>query len=101
QAIDTDPLLLKRTSGELVLANPSRALYTPQATHQLYAKGIVYRRSPYRLVSLPLVKIYNLGERDVTVNELAALCAEPNVHMRFLRKIDGSLIQVFRHDGRV
>jgi hypothetical protein len=101
QAIDTDPLLLKRTSGELVLANPSRALFTPQASHHLYAKGIVYQRNPYRLVSLPLIKIYNLGERDVTVNELAALCAESNVQMRFLRKIDGSLIQVFRHDGHV
>jgi hypothetical protein len=101
EAIDQDPLLLKRSSGELVLANPSRALYTPQTTHQLYAKGIVYQRHPYRLVSLPLVKIYNLGERDITLTELAGLCAEPNVGLRFLRKIDGSLIQVFRHAGHV
>ncbi len=100
-AIDADPLLIKRTSGELVLANASKVLYTPQAQHQLYAKGIVYRRSPYRLASLPLIKIYNLGERDVTVADLASLGVEPGVRLRFLRKIDGSLVQVFRADGRV
>jgi hypothetical protein len=101
EAIDRDPLLLKRQSGPLVLANASQALYTPQQEHQLFAKGIVYRRDPYRIASLPLVKIYNLGERDVTVADLAALMGEPNVRLRFLRKIDGSLIQVFRHDGRI
>src|SRR5579884_1768631 len=101
EAIDRDPMLLKRQSGPLVLANASQALYTPQHEHQLYAKGIVYRRAPYRVVSLPLIKIYNLGEREVTVADLAALLDEPNMRLRFLRKIDGSLIQVFRHDGRV
>jgi hypothetical protein len=101
EAIDRDPLLLKRASGPLVLANASQALYTPQAEHQLFAKGIVYRRHPHRVVSLPLVKIYNLGEGDVTVANLAALIEEPHARLRFLRKIDGSLIQVFHHDGRV
>lgn len=101
EAIDRDPLLLKRESGSLVLANASQALYTPQQEHQLYAKGIVYRRTPYRLVSLPLIKIYNLGERAVTVADLVALMNEPNLSLRFLRKIDGSLVQVFRHEGRV
>ncbi len=101
EAIDRDPLLLKRESGPLVLANASQALYTPQYEHQLYAKGIVYRRDPYRLVSLPLIKIYNLGERDVTASGLAALGLETRTRLRFLRKIDGSLIQVFRHEGRI
>jgi hypothetical protein len=100
-AIDADPILLKRESGGLVLANASQELYTPQAEHQLYAKGIVYRRDPYRLVSLPLMKIYNLGERDVTVADLTGLASAPDVRLHFLRKIDGSLVQVFRHDGRV
>jgi RNA ligase len=100
-AIDNDPLLFKRESGGLVLANAGKELFTPQQEHQLFAKGIVYRRAPYRLVSLPLIKIYNAGERDVTVRELSALAAEPDMHLRFLRKIDGSLIQVFRADGRV
>lgn len=101
EAIDRDPMLLKRQSGSLVLANASQALYTPQQEHQLYAKGIVYRRDPYRLVSLPLIKIFNLGERDVTSADLVSLADEPNVRLRFLRKIDGSLIQVFRHEDRV
>jgi hypothetical protein len=100
EAIDRDPLLLKRSSGPLVLANASQALYTPQHEHQLFAKGIVYRRDPYHVVSLPLIKIFNLGERDVTIADLAALRNEPNVRLHFLRKIDGSLIQVFRYDGR-
>ena len=99
-AIDADPLLIKRVSGDLVLANASAKLFTPQAAHQLYAKGIVYRRDPFRLVSLPLVKIYNIGERDVTAAELSAIAAEPGTRLRFLRKLDGSLVQVFRHAGR-
>lgn len=100
-AIDADPLLLKKTSGDLVLANPSLELYTPQIEHQLFAKGIVYQRNPYRLVSLPLVKIYNLGEREVTVGDLAGILTEPGVRLHFLRKLDGSLIQTFAHDGRL
>ncbi len=101
EAIDRDPLLLKKESSGLVLANASQELYTPQAAHQLFAKGIVYRRQPYRLVSLPLIKIYNLGEKSVTLDDLARMAAEPEVRLHFLRKVDGSLIQVFRADGRV
>ena len=101
RAIDADPLLLKREGCGLVLANASKELYTPQQEHQLYAKGIVFRRDPYRLVSLPLIKIYNLGERNVTAADLAALASGPNVRLHFLRKFDGSLIQVFRAEGRV
>jgi hypothetical protein len=100
-AIDGDPLLLKRTSGDLVLANASQTLYTPQEQHQLYAKGIIYTRNPYRLVSLPLLKIYNVGEREVTPMDLTKLCAEEGLRLRYLRKMDGTLIQVFRHAGRV
>src|SRR6187402_3142786 len=94
-AIDADPLLVKRESGGLVLANASQLLYTPQQQHQLYAKGIVYRRAPYRLVSLPLIKIYNVGERGMSAAELSSIAGEPDVRLRFLRKLDGSLIQVF------
>jgi len=100
RAIDQDPLLLKKESSGLVLANASQRLYTPQAEHQLFAKGIVYRREPYRLVSLPLIKIYNVGEREVTVAQLTDLAAQDGAQLRFLRKVDGSLVQVFRADGR-
>jgi hypothetical protein len=98
-AIDADELLVKRQSGDLILANASKALFTPQRQHQLYAKGIVYRRDPYRLVSLPLIKIYNLGERSVSIDDLAALNVR-GVRVRFLRKLDGCLVQAFRADGR-
>ncbi|MGL4552957.1 MAG: RNA ligase, partial [Gemmataceae bacterium] len=100
-AIDADPLLLHRSAGGLVLANASKKLYTPAAQHQLYAKGVVYRRDPFRLVSLPLVKIYNVGERGVNAADLASVAAEPGVRLRFLRKMDGSLIQAFRDAGRL
>lgn len=100
--IDADPLLLKRQSGDLTLANAGPMLFTPQAPHQLYAKGIVYRREPWELVSLPLVKIYNLGEKDVSVADLAGIAAEPgNARLHFLRKLDGTLLQRFQRDGRV
>jgi hypothetical protein len=102
RAIDADPLLLKRQSGPLVLANAGPTLFTPQEPHQLYAKGIVYRRDPYELVSLPLVKIYNLGERDVSVADLSGLAAEPGgARLHFLHKLDGTLLQRFQHAGRV
>ena len=101
RAIDADPLLLKRQSGALVLANAGPLLFTPQQQHQLYAKGIVYRRDPYALVSLPLVKIYNLGERDVSVADLAGIAAGAgNARLHFLRKLDGTLLQRFQHAGR-
>jgi RNA ligase len=99
-AIDADPLLLKRTVGDLVLANATKMLFSPTEEHHLYAKGIIYQRDPYRLVSLPLLKIYNLGEREVTVHDLARHMADGS-RLRFLRKFDGTMIQRFQHDGRV
>src|SRR5687768_13503094 len=102
RAIDADPLLVKRQSGELVLANAGPLLFTPQEPHQLYAKGIVYRREPYALVSLPLVKIYNLGEKSVSVADLAGIAAGAgNARLHFLHKLDGTLLQRFQRDGRV
>src|SRR5262245_21403315 len=102
RAIDADPLLVKRQSGPLVLANAGAVLFTPQEPHQLFAKGIVYRREPFEVVSLPLVKIYNLGEKDVSVADLAGIASERgNTRLHFLRKLDGTLLQRFQHDGRV
>ena len=102
RAIDDDPLLLKRQSGALVLANAGPMLFTPREPHHLYAKGIVYRREPFELVSLPLVKIYNLGEKEVSVADLAGIAAEPgSARLHFLHKLDGTLLQRFQHAGRV
>ena len=100
RAIDADPLLVKRQSGPLVLAIASALLFTPQLPHQLYAKGIVYRREPFELVSLPLVKIYNL-EREVSVADLAGLAAGDSNARLLPRKLDGTLLQRFQHEGRV
>jgi hypothetical protein len=100
-AIDADPLLIRRQSGPLVLANAGVALFTPQVQHQLFAKGIVYRREPFEVVSLPLVKIYNLGEREVSAADLAGLSDEPGARLHFLRKFDGTMIQRFQFDNRV
>lgn len=100
-AIDADPLLIRRQAGSLVLANAGPALFTPQESHQLFAKGIVYRRDPFEVVSLPLVKIYNLGERDVSVTDLAGLGNEPGARLHFLRKFDGTMIQRFQVEDRV
>src|SRR5437868_11169406 len=99
RAIDADPLLVKRQSGSLVLANASALLFTPQLPHQLFAKGIVYRREPFEVVSLPLVKIYNLGERLVSLGDLAGIAAgDGNARLHFLRKLDGTLLQRFQHE---
>ncbi len=99
QAIDRDPMLLKRTIDGITLANAMKELFTPQETHQLFAKGIVYRRENWELVSLPLIKIYNLGEREVTAHSLASL-SEQN-HLRVLTKMDGTMLQRFQANGRV
>ena len=100
--IDADPLLTKRTDGDLVLANASKGLFTPAEPHQLFAKGVVYRRAPFRLVSLPLVKIFNRGERNVAAADIAALTAEAgHSGVHFLAKMDGTLIQRFQDGGRV
>ena len=104
-AIDHDPLLRKREIGELVLANATKELFTPLETHHLFAKGIVYRRGPYQLISIPLLKIYNLGEKLITVRDLEELAAPEKdgiaPRLNFLRKYDGSMIQRFQHGGRV
>ncbi|HEV3439649.1 MAG TPA: hypothetical protein VG122_19955 [Gemmata sp.] len=100
-AIDADPVLIRRQAGSLVIANAGAELFTPQEQHQLFAKGIVYRRDPFEVVSLPLVKIYNLGEKDVSAADLAGLSDEPGARLHFLRKFDGTMIQRFQFDGRV
>ncbi|VTU00042.1 Uncharacterized protein OS=Rhizobium leguminosarum bv. phaseoli CCGM1 GN=RLPCCGM1_p0331 PE=4 SV=1: RNA_lig_T4_1 [Gemmataceae bacterium] len=100
-AIDADPLLVRRQAGPLVLANAAAGLFTPQEPHQLFAKGLVYRRDPFEVVSLPLVKIYNLGEKSVSVADLAGIAAEPDARLHFLHKLDGTLVQRFQFDGRV
>lgn len=104
-AIDNDPLLVRRQSGDLILANASKLLFTPRDEHHLFAKGIVYRRDPYELVSLPLLKIYNLGEKEILARHLLPLLHEAEgvseTRLHFLRKYDGTMIQRFQWQGKV
>lgn len=98
--IDEDPLLKKREYQDLVIANASSKLFTPIEEHQLYAKGIVYTRDPYTVVSLPLIKIYNWGESG-EARYLGAELLAAGAEMRRALKLDGSMIQVFHHNDKV
>jgi hypothetical protein len=100
--IDEDEDLKRRENTDgLVIANASKTLWTPEYEHQLYAKGIVYRRDPYELVSLPLLKVYNYGEKEV-VNDLTDEMAEQSdLRLTLPVKEDGYMAQLFEWDGSV
>ncbi|MEO1273299.1 MAG: metallophosphoesterase, partial [Myxococcota bacterium] len=96
--IDGDAMLLKREGvtphGQtMVIVNASKSLFTPQHTHQLYAKGLVYTREPWRPVSIPFLKIYNLGERDDTRALAVELSRQEGVTAHFNDKLDGTMVQ--------
>lgn len=100
--IDTDAKLKKREHPNgLVIANSSPSLFEPEEEHQLFAKGIVYTRDPYRLVSMPLVKMYNHTMREVSDKTTQEMLADPEVTVTFPEKADGTLIQLFEHDGEI
>ena len=100
--IDADQLLNKaeHPSG-LVIANASKSLFTPVEEHHLYAKGIVYRRNPYELVSLPLLKIYNYGEKGRVDHITDQLAADTSLRITLPVKEDGYMAQLFEHNGEV
>ena len=98
--VDADPLMIRRTGEaadgrELTLANAGKDLFTPQEPHQLYAKGLVYEREPWRAVSVPFIKIYNFGEREDARALCLELAAAPEVTARFNNKLDGTMVQTF------
>lgn len=118
--IDQDPQLVKRTCEltGLTIANAAKTLFTPEKQHQLYAKGIVYKKTltpvraensvglapqlkaDYELVSLPLLKVYNHGENQLVdrhVLEMLGMGCEPV----FFHKLDGTLITRTVVHGRV
>lgn len=100
QDVDADPLLLRKApegfgDAQVRLANAGKQLFSPQAEHQLYAKGLVYQRDPWRPLSVPYLKMYNYGERD-DVRDLAIQLAQSDgVEVIFNEKLDGTLIQSF------
>ena len=104
RAVDTDPKLLRRSPRDpdtqpLVLANASKLLFTPDAVHHLFAKGLVYVAGSWQVASVPYLKMYNYGERKDAADLSNALAGRADVQMRFLEKIDGSMIQTFSTAG--
>ena len=113
-AIDNDPLLSKRTCPitGLTVANASKGLFTPTETHQLYAKGLVYKKTRagysdlggwehrYELVAVPLLKIYNLGENP-HVEKHVIECVAAGAVPTFPNKEDGTFIMRNVHEGQV
>lgn len=98
--IDADPLLNKREVGDLILANASKELFSPVEEHQLYAKGIIYQRNPYRLIGMPYTKIYNHDEND-KVREKFARMIQIGATPVWMEKLDGTLISRNVIDGKV
>jgi len=102
QLVDEDPdLKIREHENGLVIANASPALFEPEFEHQLFAKGLVYTREPYRLVSMPLVKMFNHTRRDPSDMTTKRLLEMSGVTVRYPEKADGTLIQVFAHLGEV
>ena len=101
--IDEDPQLKRRERADgLIIANSGPTLFEPQYAHQLYAKGIVYAREPeYRFVSMPLVKMFNHGLREHSDATSRALLERGGVGFVFPDKLDGTMVQLFAHEGEV
>ena len=98
--IHEDDALAKQRVGDLIIANAGPGLIEPKTQHQLYAKGIVYTPE-MELISLPLIKFYNHGERKVNIEYTKTLVDQPNMQFVCTEKLDGSMIQAFAHDGQV
>ncbi len=102
--IDSDPMLKRRPGGKdgaLVIANSGAALYEAVHMHQLFAKGIVYRKETLEVVSMPLVKMFNHGLREHNDATTAEVVTRAGVRVVFPEKLDGTMIQLFAADGRV
>ncbi|MDB2686180.1 AAA family ATPase [Mariniblastus sp.] len=102
--IHNDEKLMKKTpdSGScshLVLANASKALFTPEQEHQLLAKGLIYTTNPWRVVSVPYLKMYNYTERSDVFDLANEMAARDDINVRFNEKLDGTMIQLFSTVG--
>ncbi len=88
RAVHDDPLLLKRTPvggafSALTLSNASKLLFTPDAEHQVFAKGLVYLTDPWRAASIPYLKMYNYGEREDSFDLANTLAGAAGISVRF------------------
>lgn len=100
--IEADELIKRRTlPNGLTIANAGPQLFEPVWEHQLFAKGIVYTRDPYKVISLPLVKMYNHGMRELNDKTTAQCAASPGIKICFAEKLDGTMLQAFAYEGQV
>jgi hypothetical protein len=99
--IDQDGDLKKKSHKGLTIANAGPSLYMPEKEHHLYAKGIVYETNPYKLVSLPLLKMYNHSRHEVSDKLSGKLEDDSDVTFEWMEKADGAMIQLFAHEGEV
>jgi hypothetical protein len=104
--IHNDPLLIKRqcpVNNELYIANASKQLFTPMNEVQLYAKGIVYSLVDgiYSLVSMPIIKIYNIGENQTVNTHVSRMINKEKCQVFWAEKADGSLISRFVYKNKV
>lgn len=102
--IHEDEKLLKRgpdggPCAHLVLANASKVLFTPEQEHQLFAKGLIYTANPWRVVSIPYLKMYNYQERSDVFDLANELAGRDDINVRFNEKLDGTMIQLFSTVG--
>lgn len=101
QKIHRDSDLIKRQYNGLTIANASASLYMPEKEHQLFAKGIVYDKNTWELVSLPLVKMYNLNNNDLSDKTIQEIVNEGGYEVNYSFKEDGTMIQMFQHEGEI
>jgi hypothetical protein len=97
--INTDPKIKRRFGGHnnsLVIANTCEELFKPEKLHHLFAKGIVYQKATLKLVSIPLVKMFNHGlcdHSDAISREIVE--KGKDILIMFPEKLDGTMIQLF------
>ena len=102
--IDDDEAIKKTPMRDgLIVANAKSELAYPTLPHELLAKGIVFTRGPYTLVSLPLVKMFNLHLHNRATDLFMRLngMEEDSLCVRVWEKLDGTMIQLFAHQDRV
>lgn len=95
--IDDDNLVKREGPLGLTIANWSKGFYDVTAPHQLLAKGIVFN-DKLELVSLPLLKFYNLFEiRDKRYHQQLLT---KGLRITAAKKYDGTMIQLFKYKGK-
>lgn len=98
QKIRDDKNLVKRDGPlGLTIANWSKGFYGVTETYQLLAKGIVFNQNN-ELISMPLVKFYNLFE--IEDKDYHQQLLTKGLRITAAKKYDGTMIQLFKYRGK-